>query len=241
VRRVHRRTTLALALLLATAAVGCSSVSDSNAVARVNGTELSQDDLNTKLEELGATSGEVLPLEPIRAEIGRWIKSELAKDLDIAGTYDAGPAESGVTCIRASVVADEAAAAAALADLEGGTEFGEMFSATNLDQGLVATDGALPCISAADLEANAGTPFISVATTLSADAPFGIAPVLDESGSEAAWVVIAFRPFTDLEQADIDEITGQVDVSTTAAGADIFVASRYGTFDAATGEVVGLG
>jgi hypothetical protein len=139
------------------------------------------------------------------------------------------------------VVTDQDAADAALADLEAGTEFSEMFSATNLDQSLVATDGALPCISAADLEANAGTPFISVAATLSADAPFGIAPVLDESGNEAAWVVIAFRPFADLEQADIDEITGQIDVSSSAAGADIFVASRYGTFDAATGEVVGLG
>jgi hypothetical protein len=241
VRRVHRRTTLALALLLAAATVGCSTVSDSNTVARVNGTELSQDDLNTELEELGATSGEVLPLEPIRAEIGRWIKSELAKDIDIAGTYDAGPAEAGVVCIRASVVTDQAAADAALADLEAGTEFSEMFNATNLDQSLVATGGALPCISAADLEANASTPFISVATTLSADVPFGIAPVLDENGNEAAWVVIAFRPFADLEQADIDAITGQIDVSTSAAGADIFVASRYGTFDVSTGEVVGLG
>jgi hypothetical protein len=238
---VHRRSTLALALALTAVAAGCSSVSDSNAVARVNGVELSQDDLNTKLEELGATSGEVLPLEPIRVEIGRWIKSELAKDIDISGSYDAGPAESGVTCIRASVVTDQDAADAALASLQAGTGFSEMFSATNLDQSLVATDGALPCISAADLEANAGTPFISVATTLSADTPFGLAPVLDESGNEAAWVVIAFRPFADLEQADIDEITGQVDVSTSAAGADIFVASRYGTFDAATGEVVGLG
>jgi hypothetical protein len=238
---VHRRSTLALALLLATAAVGCSSVSDSNAVARVNGVELSQEDLNTKLEDLGATSGEVLPLEPIRAEIGRWITTELAKDIDLADVYDAGPAEVGVICIRASVVTDQAAADAALADLESGTEFSEMFSATNLDQSLVETGGALPCISAADLEANASTPFIGVATTLSADTPFGVAPVLDESGNEAAWVVIAFRPYADLEQADIDEIIGQVDVSTSAAGADIFVASRYGTFDAATGEVVSLG
>lgn len=210
-------------------------------MARVNGVELSQDDLNTKLVDLGATSGEVLPLEPIRAEIGRWIKTELAKDIDLADVYDAGPAEVGVICIRASVVTDQAAAEAALADLESGTEFSEMFSATNLDQSLVEAGGALPCISAADLEANASTPFIGVATTLSADTRFGVAPVLDESGNEAAWVVIGFRPYADLEQADIDEITGQVDVSTSAAGADIFVASRYGTFDAATGEVVSLG
>ena len=41
-----------------------------------------------------------------RAEIGRWIKAELAKSIDLAGSYDAGPAEAGVVCIRASVVTD---------------------------------------------------------------------------------------------------------------------------------------
>lgn len=244
-RRVHRRSsltpTVAIALALAGLAAGCSDVSNSDAVARVNGVELSQDELNTKLADLGATSGEALPLEPVRAEIGRWIRAELLTDVDIASIYDAGPVETGVLCVSVTVIADQIGAEAGLGELESGTDFVELFNATNLDQSLVATSGALPCITVADLEANAATPSVSVAGTLSADAPFGIAPVLDETGGEAAWVVIAFRPFADLEPAAVEEVTAQLDVSIAGVDGDVFVASRYGTFDPATGQVVGLG
>ncbi len=129
---------------------------------------------------------------------------------------------------------------AALDDIESGTDFVEVFQRDNLDQSLTATNGAIPCISAADLEGNAGTPFIDVAATLSADNPTGSAVLLDDTGAEVAWVVLVFRSFDELDSVDAEQVTSLIDVTEFTADADVYVDSRYGTFDAATGTVVSL-
>lgn len=229
-----------LPLTLAAVTAGCSTLSDSDVVARVNGVELTSDEFDAKLAELGVTGAEVVPLEPVQAELTRWIQQQLVPTDEIAAIYNSGAAEAGVVCVGAIVVTDEAAAGLALDDIESGTNFVEVFQRDNLDQSLVETNGVIPCISAADLEGNAGTPFIDVAATLSADNPTGSAPILDDAGSELAWVVLEFRPWEELDAVDAEQVTGLIDVTDIAADADVFVASRYGTFDTATGTVVSL-
>jgi hypothetical protein len=229
-----------LPLTLAAVTAGCSTFSDSDVVARVNDVELTGDEFDAKLTELGVTGAEVVPLEPVRAELTRWIQQQLVPADEIAAIYDAGAAEAGVVCVGAIVVADQETADAALDDIESGTDFVEVFQRDNLDQGLVQTNGAIPCVSAADLEGNAGTPFIDVAAALSADNPTGSAPILDDTGAETAWVVLVFRSFDELDSVDVEQVTSLIDVSQFAADADVYVDSRYGTFDAATGTVVSL-
>ncbi len=229
-----------LPLTLAAVTAGCSTLSDSDVVARVNDVELTSDEFDAQLTELGVTGDEVVDLEPVRAELSRWIQQQLVPAEEIAAIYDAGAAEAGVVCIRAIVVVDQEAADAALDDIESGTDFVEVFQRDNLDQSLTATNGAIPCISAADLEGNAGTPFIDVAATLSADNSTGTAVLLDDAGSELASVVLVFRAWDELESVDAEQVTSLIDVTEFAADADVYVDSRYGTFDAATGTVVSL-
>ena len=232
---------LLLPLTLAAVTAGCSTFSDSDVVARVDDVELTSDEFDAKLTELGVTGDDVVSLEPVRAEITSWIQQQLVPTDEIAAIYDSGASEAGVVCVNAIVVADQAAADAALGDIESGTSFDEVFQRDNLDQSLVTTNGAIPCVSGADLEANAGTPFIDLAATLSADDPYGVAPIVDATGAEVAWVVLQFRPWDELDSIDADQVAGLIDVTDLIADADVYVDSRYGTFDAETGTVVSLG
>ena len=52
--------------------------------------------------------------------------------------------------------------------------------------------------------------------------------------------MLVFRPFADLDSVDAEQVTGLIDVTESTADADVYVDSRYGTFDAATGTVVSL-
>lgn len=238
--QVLRRSLLVL-LPLAVLATGCSTFSDSDAVARVDDEELSRTEFDERLAELGVGGSEVIPLEPVRDEIGSWINEQLVADVDVASLYDEGPEASGVVCLRAIVVEEQATAEEALAALEAGTDFAEVFAANNLDASLQATNGAIPCLGPEDIANNIATPFVAVGATMGADTPLALAPLLDTTGAEFGWVVLGFRSFDELDATEAEQVAGSVDVSEAAAAADIFVDPRYGTFDADTGTVVGLG
>ena len=239
---LRRSLTILLPLSIALVATGCTTFSDSDAVARVGDVELTRDEFDATLTELGVTGDDVVPLDPVRAEITRWINEQLVADLDVAALYDEGPASSGVACISAIVVEEEATADAALTDLEGGTDFVDVFTANNVDPSLVATNGDIPCLSPDDIANNAAsTPFVAVAATMSPDEPFATAPLLDTTGAEFAWVVLSFRSFEALADTEVEQLVGVIDVSAAAADTDIHVDARYGTFDPETGTVVGLG
>ena len=230
-----------LPLTLAAVTAGCSTFSDSDVVARVNDVELTNDEFDARLTELGVTDTDVVQLEPVRAELTRWIQQQLVPTDEIAAIYNAGADESGLVCVGAIVVADQAAADSSLADIESGTDFVEVFQRENLAQSLTETNGTIPCLSASDLADNAGTPFVDLAATLSPDNATGNAPMVDATGAELAWVVLEFRSWDELDSTQAEQAAGLVDVSQFAADADVYVASRYGTFDAATGTVVSLG
>ena len=236
-----QRRLILLPIALAAVATGCGTFSDNNAIARVNDTELSQDEFEQQLSDLGVTDQDVVPLEPARAEITRWIQGALVDEEQIATLYDAGPATSGVVCIQAIVVEDSAAADETLDELAGGTSLEEVFAAANIDPSIAADLGALPCITSEDLDASLDIPLIDATLQLSAGELFASAPLVDDNGQVVAYAVIAFRPYEDLEFADIDVVVASMDVSSQLAYADVYVDPRYGTFDATTGQVIGLG
>ena len=230
-----------LPLALAAVATGCGTFSDNNAIARVNDTELSQDEFEQQLSDLGVTDQDVVPLEPARAEITRWIQSALVDEDQIAALYDAGPTTSGVACIKAIVVEDSAAADETVAELAGGTSFDAVFDAANIDPSIAADLGTLPCIPREGLDTSEEVPLIDATLRLSASELVASAPLVDETGTTLAYAVIVFRPYEDLGFEEIDVVAASVDVSSQFADADIYVDPRYGTFDAATGLVIALG
>ena len=239
---MNRRTlSILLPLTLAVVATGCETFSDNNAIARVDDTELTQDDFEKRLTELGATDQDVVPLEPARAEITQWIQGALIDDDQIAALYDAGPATNGIACLRAVVVEDSAAADGAVSELADGTPFEAVFEAANTDPSIAENLGTLPCITPEGIEASSGVPLIDAALTLSASDPLAAAPLIDETGQEIAYAVIVLRPYAELDPSDIEVVSAWLDVSSLLADADVYVDPRYGTFDATTGQVIALG
>lgn len=239
---VYRRTLTALIpLTLAVVVSGCGTFSDNNAIARVNDTELSQDEFEQQLIDLGATDQEAIPLDPARAAITSWIQSTLIDEDQIADLYDSGPAISGVVCLQAIVVEDATGAADTVAELEGGASFDAVFEAANIDPSIAGDLGAVPCITSADIEASADVPLVAASLELSATQLVSSAPLVDDTGQEVAHAVIVFRTYENLELNDIDLVAASVDVSSELAEADIYVDPRYGTFDADTGQVISLG
>ena len=248
-RRVNRRLPLALSVAaIALLSSACSTFSDSNNVARVGDATLTADDFEAQLTALGAPSDQPVSADGARAEITTWIQEQLASsdapqlDSDeVATRYDAGFASSGTACARGIVVADEVAATAIFDDLVDGAEFAELFAAANLDTSLTESGGELGCVTPEIVAANPTNESVAAVTGLSVDEPLGVAPIVDETGAEVAWLVLEFQPFADLSPESLAAVTSTVNLVSLFSDADIFVDSRYGTFDTTTGQVVGLG
>ena len=75
---------------------------------------------------------------------------------------------------------------------------------------------------------------------LSADDPIGVSALPETEGNQAAWVVLVFQPFDELDPTSAATVTTTIDSASRLATADVFVDPRYGTFDATTGQVVAL-
>jgi hypothetical protein len=249
VRRVNRRLPLVLSVVaIATLTSACATFSDNNNVARVGEATLTSDDFEAQLTELGAPNDQALPGDAVRAQITTWIQEQLTSGdspslsaEELAARYDAGFDSSAIVCANGIVVADEATATRVADELGGGAEFDELLVTENLDETLTASGGDVGCVTKEILEQSPGVEFVETAAELSADEPVGLAPLVDQTGAAVAWVVLAFRDFARLEPADVDLVTTTIELADRFAEADVFVDPRYGTFDTATGQVVGLG
>lgn len=248
-RRVNRRFPLVLSVAaIAALATGCATFSDSSNVARVGDATLTDDDFRAQLTELGAPSDQPLPADTVRTQISTWIGEQLA-DADVPGvsaedaaaTYDAGLESSGIVCVNGIVVEDEATAVGVADELDGGADFVDVFATENLDPSLGEAGGDIGCITSDQVTEAADVAFVQTIATLSADKPLDVSVLVDTTGAEFAWVVVAFRQFAELTPADVDTVTTAIDSAARLATADVFVDPRYGTFDAATGQVVALG
>jgi hypothetical protein len=246
---VNRRLSLVLSVAaVAALTAGCSTFSDNGNVARVGDATLTNDDFQAQLTALGAPSDQLLPADAVRAQISNWIQEQVAAD-DSAGIdpdeaaarYDAGIESSGTICVSGIVVETEDDANRVADELAAGADFDELLAAENLDPSLGDAGGDIGCITSDQLAEAADVEFVQVAAGLSADDPVGVSPLLDPEGNQFAWVVLSFRPFAELAPADAETVTAAIDSAARLADADVFVDPRYGTFDAATGQVVALG
>ncbi len=248
-RQVNRRLSLVLSVAaIAALTAGCSTFSDNDNVARVGDATLTSDEFQAQLTELGAPTDQLLAAEAVRAQITTWIQEQVAADdsagIDAAGAaalYDAGIESGGTICISGIVVESEDIASGVADELAAGADFAELLAAENLDPSLGDVGGDIGCITSDQLVEAADVEFVQVAAGLSADDPIAIAPLFDTEGNQFAWVVLSFRPFDELSPTDVELVTSAIDAAARLADADVFVDPRYGTFDAATGQVVALG
>ena len=248
-RRVNRRFPLVLSVAaIASLTVGCTTFSDSSNIARVGDATLTSDDFQAQLTELGAPSDQLLPVEAVRAQITTWIQEQVAADDSVgvdadeaAAIYDAGIESSGTLCLSGIVVGTNDTATVVADELAGGAEFDELFAAENLDASLGSSGGNIGCITGDQVTEAVDVEFVQVAASLSADDPIGVSALPETEGNQAAWVVLVFQPFDELDPTSAATVTTTIDSASRLATADIFVDPRYGTFDATTGQVVPLG
>lgn len=230
---------VALAFALSAVGAGCTTFSDSDAIARVGDTELTQDDFEAELTELGADPEIALDAEAVRGVITTWIVEEIGTlpfDADeLQTTYEQGAPASGAACLAVIVVEDELAASSVVGTIDAGTPFDEAFASSNIDPSLTETMGALPCITGADIE-EPELPFLVAAAELTADDPLTTSPLTDDAGTEIAWAIVRFRPFDELLEEDLGVLN-----SVQNGNIDVYVDPRYGVFDRTSSRVLALG
>lgn len=248
VHRVNRRLmTILLTLVAASLTAGCTTFSD--AVARVGDQELSADELDQRLLDIGASEedlGGVLPGEPVRQVISAWIQETAIglDDDDISALYSEGIEAVGVACPVVLATATIAEAQDAFDRLEAGEEFDVVFGEANVDPQLATVTGRVGCLTIDQFPPDTReSPDIASLFALSSDNPYAL---VDTAAAAAdTGLVVGYRPFDDL---NADELAGVLAVARSTAAADvalddldIHVDSRYGTFDPATSSVIPLG
>jgi hypothetical protein len=246
---VNRRLSLVLSVAaIASLTTGCATFSDSSNVARVGDATLTDDDFQAQLTELGAPTDQLLPAEAVRAQITTWIQEQVAAgDGDgvsadqVAALYDEGIEASGTVCINGIVVEQEDTATRISGELADGGDFAALLDAENLDATLGEAGGDVGCITSDQVAEAGDVEFVQVAATLAAGNPIGTAPLFDQLGNPFGWVVLQFRTFDTLSPTDAASVAATIDSAARLADADVYVDPRYGTFDAASGQVVALG
>ncbi len=241
---MKRRSPIALlALAAATLAGGCTTISDSDAAARVDDVEFTHDELVAELKELGATPEQLAQADISRGQISAWIGERVTEAQDpslVAEVYADGLFASGSICLEVIAADSQGAADEAVAALEGGASFADTFAAANTDPSLAETGGRIGCLPLAELDLAGGNPLVDSITDINADDPYAIAKLPGDATTTDLYVVSRFVPYDELGPDETVVVAG-AELSADALGLDIYVDPRIGTYDNASGTVIPLG
>lgn len=240
-RPVHRRifTPLAAALSAALLGAGCATFSDNDAVARVGDVEFSSDELRARVDELGAPPDEALDANAVRQTIDTWIGEQLSATTDpalAAELYPQGLLAAGSTCFEVIVADTEQGGADALAQLQDGASWTEVFTTYNIDPALAQDEGRFGCVPANEIPIGSGNPFVDGLTELRGDARLNFVEI---PGEPTVYAVTRLIPFDELGPEDTPIVFANLPLGSREI--DIHVDPRYGTFDSSSGTVVALG
>ena len=259
VQRVNRRLmTILLPLAAASLTAGCTTFSDADAVARVGDTELSADQLDDLLAEQQFPEEARSDLTLVRPVISGWIEEtaienglfspeliEAIPDAELLALYDQGIATAGVTCVGLMVAETPEAGDTAADRLRDGEAFADVFADVNLDPDLAVVGGEAGCFDRGQFAgAEPLPPEVVALFSVNAANPFTSAPTVNADGT-AAGLVIAHRSADEIPSADVAQVLQLIRQLSGAgllvADLDIYVDSRYGTYDLASASVIPLG
>lgn len=250
--------TILLPLAAASLTAGCTTFSDADAVARVGETELSTEELDDLLAAQQIPEEARGDLDLVRPVISGWIEQtavenglfsaeliEAIPEERLIGLYDQGLEVAGVTCVRLIVTSSVDSAADAADRLRAGDDFLAVFDEENTDPQLGAVNGDAGCF---DRNQFGGVeeqpPEIAALFSLDAENTIASSESFNADGSPAG-LVLVYRSADDLAAAEREQVVSILrqtnGVGLVVDDLDIYVASRYGTFDLASASVVPLG
>lgn len=163
---------------------------------------------------------------------------------DVEAMYRHAPATTGLLCLRHILLDTEAEANEVIAQLDSGADFAALASEVSTEPAAVETGGALvspdsPCITTNQYVTGFDPDFTRGAFT--APATGWSEPVQSSFG----WHVIMNRPWSEVDEAVTDTLTGPLASSLLLDGLlnsdDVHVDPRYGTWDAPTGRIQPIG
>lgn len=253
-----RRLPFALSLLAGAGLLAsCSSFDRTDTAAAVDGVELSR-------TELGTLSGGSTDGDQLRSVINRWVQARIL-GADVSGVtsmeelaavtgdavatavapladearavYETG-LDSPLVCLRAIPLAEDITAEEVLAALEAGQSFADAASTFAADPSLAEGGGILTDQNGNECFSTTGlTPELVEAMT-AAGAEVGT-PVAVELASVSA--IVLLRPWDEFPTAQLGGLVPDQlkNLMTDMVGeSDVWVDSRYGTWDASTAAVV---
>ena len=160
-------------------------------------------------------------------------------EIDLKDLYNKMPAQTGVLCLSHILVETEQEAKDVVATLKSGRAFAEVAAAQSIEPNADQTGGALKngdedCSPLGSLQQSFDADFMVGAVNAKAGVPTG--PIKSQFG----WHIILNHAFDDIKDSALRVITqepGAILLSGYLAGANVTVNSKYGTWNAATGQI----
>lgn len=161
---------------------------------------------------------------------------------DLKKLYNAAPVSTGVVCLSHIQVASRDAAMKVLAQLDDGATFSEVAKKQSTDADTRNEGGALksadasPCQTLSSMRATTNPALLEAAITAAAGVPTG--PIK----SSAGWHIVLVAPYDTVSTAVADALSdnaGNTLLTGWMAAADISVDPRFGSWNAAFGQING--
>ena len=229
----RRRVRLALLALAATAAAGCTTFSDNDAVARVGDQELSTDEFESLTEQLLAVQqldapadGERVDGELARSAVTNWLAVRLAEQAGVLDRYANGTDDLGIACLFVITTPDVTSAQAVADELAGGADWFELSDRSVAEFGGIPGGGRINCQPVDTF----GAEIAAQLATIGDDNP-----VIVVDGQPAAVVrvqqpdeLFGIEFLSALQGTDPDLVS---DIIIAGDTADVYIDPRIGEFD----------
>lgn len=160
----------------------------------------------------------------------------------MAAMYAKAPASLGALCVRHLVVDKRETAQEALEELRGGADFAEVAGRFSIEPNAAETGGALggedsACLALGTYQEQFDSKFTVGALAAKAGVP------TDPVETSFGWHIIYVRPFAEVSdslKALLADGSGALLLTGLLATSKVVVASEYGRWDAAVGQIVAL-
>jgi parvulin-like peptidyl-prolyl isomerase len=159
-----------------------------------------------------------------------------------AQMYATAPASLGAMCVRHLVVDERSTAEDALKELRGGADFAEVAGRYSIEPNAAETGGALggedsDCLTLGTYQEQFDNQFTAGALAAKAGVP------TDPVESSFGWHIIYVRPYAEVADslaALLADSPGAQLLTGLLATSKVVVASEYGRWDAAVGQIVAI-